>query len=63
MTKMATFDDWIDLFRRWQKDIGFDSSLVKDYPLEAIYEEPQAGPEVWRILLSSEESVGDDRET
>lgn len=63
MTKMATFDDWIDLFRRWQKDIGFDSSLVKDYPLEAIYEEPQASPEVWRILLSSEESVGDDRET
>lgn len=45
MTKMATFDDWIDLFRRWQKDIGFDSSLVKDYPLEAIYEEPPS-PEV-----------------
>lgn len=39
MTKIATFDDWIDLFRRWQKDIGFDSSLVQGYLFEAIYRE------------------------
>ena len=40
MMKIATFDDWTDLFHKWQKDIGFDSSLLKGYPFEAIYEEP-----------------------
>ena len=24
MARIATFDDWIDLFRKWQKDIGVD---------------------------------------
>ncbi len=40
MGKLATFDDWTDLFRKWQKDIGFDSSLVKDYAFDTIYEPP-----------------------
>ena len=40
MAKIAPFDDWTDLFRKWQQDIGFDSSLVKDYLFEAIYDEP-----------------------
>ena len=39
-TRMATFDDWIDLFRKWQKDIGVDRSLIEDASFEAIYEEP-----------------------
>lgn len=39
MEKIATFDDWIDLFHKWQKDIGFESSLLKGYPFESIYEE------------------------
>lgn len=39
MTKIATFDDWIDLFRKWQKEIGFDSSWVKDSLFQAIYDE------------------------
>lgn len=33
-TRISTFDDWIDYFREWQKDIGYDSSLVGDYPFE-----------------------------
>ena len=40
MMKIATFDDWTDLFHKWQKDIGFDSSLVRGYPFEAFYEDP-----------------------
>ena len=39
-TKIATFDDWIDLFRKWQKDTGVDPSLVEDASFDAIYEEP-----------------------
>ncbi|HEY2990065.1 MAG TPA: Phenylacetic acid catabolic protein [Candidatus Binatia bacterium] len=38
MAKLATFDDWTDLFRKWQKDIGFDSSLVKDFKFDAFYD-------------------------
>jgi benzoyl-CoA 2,3-dioxygenase component B len=37
--KIATFDDWKDLFYAWQKDVGFDASLVKDYKFDAIYDE------------------------
>jgi benzoyl-CoA 2,3-epoxidase subunit B len=38
MQKISTFDDWNDLFKKWQGDIGFGSSLVKDYKFEAIYD-------------------------
>jgi benzoyl-CoA 2,3-dioxygenase component B len=37
--RIANFDDWKDLFYKWQKDIGFDASLVKDYKFDAIYDE------------------------
>jgi hypothetical protein len=37
--KIASFDDWKDLFYKWQKDIGFDVSLIKDYKFDAIYDE------------------------
>jgi len=43
--KIATFDDWKDLFYKWQKDIGFDASLIKDYKFDAIYDEG-ASPEI-----------------
>ena len=33
--KIATFDDWVDLFRAWQKEIGYDSKLLGDYRFEA----------------------------
>jgi benzoyl-CoA 2,3-dioxygenase component B len=40
MEKIATFDDWTDYFRKWQKDIGFDSSLIpSDYKFDALYED------------------------
>ena len=34
MAKISTFDDWIDYFREWQKDIGYDASLLGDYQFE-----------------------------
>ena len=37
--RIATFDDWKDLFYTWQKDVGFDVSLIKDYKFDAIYDE------------------------
>jgi benzoyl-CoA 2,3-dioxygenase component B len=43
--KIANFDDWKDLFYKWQKDIGFDASLVKDYKFDAIYDEG-TGPDI-----------------
>lgn len=38
--KIATFDDWMDLFYKWQKDIGFDPSQIKDFKFDAYYAEP-----------------------
>ena len=38
MQKISTFDDWTDLFKKWQRDIGFDSALVKDYKFDALYD-------------------------
>jgi len=37
--KIVTFDDWKDLFYKWQKDIGFDPALIKDYKFDAIYDQ------------------------
>ncbi len=34
MARISTFDDWIDHFREWHKDIGYDSSLLGDYKFE-----------------------------
>src|ERR1044071_3099443 len=34
MTKISTFDDWVDYFRQWQKDIGYDSELLGDHKFE-----------------------------
>ena len=34
MTKIATFDDWIEYFKQWQNDIGYDSKLLADYNFE-----------------------------
>jgi benzoyl-CoA 2,3-epoxidase subunit B len=39
MKKIATFDDWIDAFRGWQKDIGLHLPKHADYPFEAKYGE------------------------
>ena len=34
MNRIATFDDWTDCFREWQKDIGYDADLLGDYRFE-----------------------------
>jgi benzoyl-CoA 2,3-epoxidase subunit B len=39
MAKIATFDDWIDLFRQWQEDIGVDRSVIGAYRFEAKFGE------------------------
>ena len=35
MARIATFDEWVDIFRQWQKDIGCDRKLLGDYQFEA----------------------------
>jgi benzoyl-CoA 2,3-dioxygenase component B len=37
MKKIATFDDWIDAFRSWQKDIDLRLPRYADYAFEAQY--------------------------
>ena len=37
MKKIATFDDWIDAFRAWQKDINLQLPKHADYVFEAKY--------------------------
>jgi benzoyl-CoA 2,3-dioxygenase component B len=39
MKKIATFDDWIDQFRTWQKDINLQLPKYSDYDFEAKYGE------------------------
>jgi benzoyl-CoA 2,3-dioxygenase component B len=35
--RLASFDDWIDGFRKWQDDIGLDRSVCAGYQFEARY--------------------------
>lgn len=44
MLRISTFDDWIDYFYGWQKDIGLDAPEFKDYRFEAKY--GQVTPEI-----------------
>ena len=39
--RVSTFDDWIDLFYQWQKDIEYDESALKgfDFTMEPKYGE------------------------
>ena len=34
MVKISTFDDWVDYFRQWQQDIGYDPALLNNYQFE-----------------------------
>ena len=34
MGRIATFDDWVDCFHEWHRDIGYDASLLGDYKFE-----------------------------
>ncbi len=50
MARIATFDDWIDLLKEWQHDIGLDRELIErfmpGYTFEAKYGE-LATPEIF----------------
>jgi benzoyl-CoA 2,3-epoxidase subunit B len=37
MLKLTNFDDWIDYFYGWQKDIGLDAPEFRQYKFEAKY--------------------------
>ena len=41
MARISTFDDWIDLLKEWQHDIGLDRDLIErfmpGYEFEAKY--------------------------
>jgi benzoyl-CoA 2,3-dioxygenase component B len=41
--KINTFDDWIDAFRAWQKDIGLSLPKYADYQFEAKYGDLPSG--------------------
>jgi benzoyl-CoA 2,3-dioxygenase component B len=43
--RINTFDDWIDTFHGWQKEIGFPVHLLEGFTFEAKYDEP-AGDEI-----------------
>src|ERR671935_795205 len=34
LAKISNFDDWIDLFKTWQTDIGLEAKELKDYKFE-----------------------------
>jgi len=40
--QIHSFDDWIREFQGWQKDIGFDSSLVGDFKFETKFADEDA---------------------
>jgi len=37
--RISTFDDWIDYFHQWQKDIGFPLDLLEGFEFDAKYGE------------------------
>ena len=39
MARIATFDDWVDLFHAWRQDIELDSAVVGGYAFEAKFGE------------------------
>jgi benzoyl-CoA 2,3-dioxygenase component B len=43
MKKISTFDDWIDYFHEWQKDIGYNADLLGDYKFETKLGELHSG--------------------
>ena len=59
MIKIATFDDWIEYFRQWQKDIGYDPELLAGYNFETkLGELHAAGYRVWRLQGPSRNGSG-----
>src|SRR5258708_19650583 len=42
-TSLTTFDDWVDLFRVWQKEIGVDYPEITNYQFEAKFGPTRSG--------------------
>lgn len=34
MLRVRTFDEWIDLFRAWQSDIGLEAKELREFKFE-----------------------------
>jgi len=60
MGNVTTFDDWIEIFRAWQEDIGYDRALLGEYEFEAKFGDldsdeiefgAYAGERKWERLL------------
>ncbi|SRR5258706_10202046 len=59
-TRVNKFDDWVDLFHSWQKDVGIDDPDVTSYEFEAKFGELKSkaithgfykGQDRWKTLL------------
>ena len=42
MLRVRTFDEWIDLFRAWQADIGLEAKELREFKFETKFGEPEA---------------------
>jgi benzoyl-CoA 2,3-dioxygenase component B len=40
MARICTFDDWVDYFRQWQKDLQIDPSVFGDYQFATKFGQP-----------------------
>ncbi len=40
MLKVHTFDEWIDLFKSWQTDIGLTADELKNFKFDIKFGEP-----------------------
>jgi len=66
LARIATFDDWIDLLKDWQQDIGLDRDLIErfmpGYEFEAKYGASRRPRFLWDFRESGAgESAGDPR--
>jgi len=42
MLKVHTFDEWVDLFKSWQTDIGLEAHEIRDFKFDIKFSEPEA---------------------
>ncbi len=42
MLKVHTFDEWVDLFKVWQADIGLEARELRDFNFDIKFNEPEA---------------------
>ena len=42
MMRVHTFDEWVDLFRAWQTDLGLEAKELREFKFEVKFGEPEA---------------------